>query len=63
MPNATTERNQETCAHCGTRVRDCRCKGVELDGRCERPACRCWSELCCECGEEYARRFVGSLIC
>lgn len=62
MRNPRIQTLEAKCARCRTSVRSCRCKGRELDGACTRPACSCWSELCCECGDEYARRFVGALL-
>lgn len=62
MRNVRMQTSEEKCARCGTGVRSCRCRGIDLGGKCGRPACTCWSELCCECGEEYARRFVGALL-
>lgn len=50
------------CEVCRSEKLECRCRGVELDGGCGERACRCWSELCCQCGDEYARRLVGALI-
>ena len=60
--NGFTSTRPETCPRCATPKLHCRCKGVELSGGCSGRACACWSKLCCQCGNEYARRFVAALI-
>lgn len=58
----TGSAREEACPRCGTAKLGCRCRGIELNGACMDRACTCWSRLCCQCGDEYARRFVGALI-